>query len=104
MLSLFGYDKNHFIPYPFNGGTPDSPTFIQAISRKSIPTMPPYRFTAFPALCNEKRSCTTLTQQVRLFDFTFLKHKKSFLSEKDEKPVVPPLLAEISAHLTGIET
>ena len=66
--STLSFRVRNLIPYPFNGGIPGNPTFIQVTSRKSIPTMHSYRFTPYPALYNETHSCTTLTQQFRLFN------------------------------------
>jgi hypothetical protein len=49
LFSLFEYEYIR-IPYPFNGGIPCIPTDVQDTSRKSIPTLNLYRFTAPPAL------------------------------------------------------
>ena len=104
MLALsFQVRKYKLIPYPFNGGIPGNPTLIQVTSRKSIPTMHSYRFPPYPALCNEIHSCTTLTQRFRLFNI-IIEIQKGLSSKKDEKPVVPPSLAEKSAHFTDIKT
>jgi hypothetical protein len=65
-VSALSFRVRNLIPYPFNGGIPGNPTIVQVPSRKSIPSTYSYRFTPYPALCNETRSCTTLTQQFRL--------------------------------------
>ena len=82
LLALsFRVRKYKLIPYPFNGGIPGNPTIVQVTSRKSIPTMHSYRFTPSPALCNEIHSCTTLTQQFRLFNI-IIEIQKGLLLQK----------------------
>src|SRR5699024_6812671 len=91
------------IPYPCNGGIPCLPTYVQVTSRKSIRLLFTYRFTAAPVLCNASTKLTSLTHRFYMLYLIILEYKKTSIRKKDEELVVPPLLAEKTAHFGNMK-
>ena len=99
---LFSDTTIHLISYPFNGGTPCNPTKVQAASRKSIPQIHSYRLSTIPG--SLKRIQYRVLLLLIDLDYLFFRNtKRASPSKKDEKPVVPPSLANKSAHLIDIK-
>src|SRR5699024_3394188 len=60
-------------------------------------------FTAAPALCNASTKLTSLTHRFYMLYLIILEYKKTSIRKKDEELVVPPLLAEKTAHFGNMK-
>ena len=103
LLSLFGYENTNWYPILL------TVEFRVTLLSFKLPLVSPFQRCIRTGLHHTRLSITKHIRVLLLLnnlDYLILlsKYKKGSPSKKDEKPVVPPSLAEISAHLTGIET
>ena len=103
LLSLFGYENTNWYPILL------TVEFRVTLLSFKLPLVSPFQRRIRTGLHHTRLSITKHIRVLLLLnnlDYLILlsEYKKGFSSKKDEKPVVPPSLAEWSAHFTDIKT
>ena len=103
LLSLFGYENTNWYPILL------TVEFRVTLLTFKLPLVSPFQRCIRTGLHHTRLSITKHIRVLLLLnnlDYLILlsEYKKGFSSKKDEKPVVPPSLAEWSAHFTDIKT